>query len=179
MAQAFEDRELYRLIMEGRSEPLAAWADALRDRGHEVVHVREPGGTALGEAVREVVLGPDAMSPWAEAFLFALAVAVGLTPELLPMVVTVNLAKGALAMSRKKVIVKRLAAIESGEQTVIGVNAYTEGEPSPLSAAVPWFVETMRKTIGSPSGSVTNDATGTFASRSTCVKPEPAPTTGA
>jgi Mg2+-importing ATPase len=50
---------------------------------------------------------------WAEAFLFAVAVAVGLTPELLPMVVTINLAKGALAMSHKKVIVKRLSAIQN------------------------------------------------------------------
>ena len=45
---------------------------------------------------------------WVEAFLFALAVAVGLTPEMLPMIVTVNLSKGAIAMSHKKVIVKRL-----------------------------------------------------------------------
>jgi len=50
---------------------------------------------------------------WLEAFLFALAVAVGLTPEMLPMIVSVNLAKGALAMSRKKVIVKRLNAIQN------------------------------------------------------------------
>ncbi|MES1260021.1 MAG: cation-transporting P-type ATPase, partial [Gemmatimonadota bacterium] len=44
---------------------------------------------------------------WIEAFLFAVAVAVGLTPEMLPMIVTVNLSKGALAMAREKVIVKR------------------------------------------------------------------------
>ena len=50
---------------------------------------------------------------WLEAFLFAMAVAVGLTPEMLPMIVTVNLSKGALAMSRKKVIVKRLNAIQN------------------------------------------------------------------
>ncbi|HTB21263.1 MAG TPA: magnesium-translocating P-type ATPase [bacterium] len=50
---------------------------------------------------------------WPEAFLFAVAVAVGLTPEMLPMIVTVNLAKGALAMSRKKVIVKRLNSIQN------------------------------------------------------------------
>ena len=50
---------------------------------------------------------------WLEAFLFALAVAVGLTPEMLPMIVTVNLSKGAIAMSRKKVIVKRLNAIQN------------------------------------------------------------------
>jgi P-type Mg2+ transporter len=49
---------------------------------------------------------------WIEALLFAVAVAVGLTPEMLPRIVTVNLAKGALAMSRKKVIVKRLNSIQ-------------------------------------------------------------------
>jgi len=50
---------------------------------------------------------------WLQALLFATAVAVGLTPEMLPMIVTVNLAKGALAMSRKKVIVKRLNSIQN------------------------------------------------------------------
>ncbi|MFA5266027.1 MAG: HAD-IC family P-type ATPase, partial [Opitutaceae bacterium] len=50
---------------------------------------------------------------WLEAFLFAMAVAVGLTPEMLPMIVTVNLSKGALAMERKKVIVKRLNSIQN------------------------------------------------------------------
>ena len=50
---------------------------------------------------------------WAEAFLFALSVAVGLTPEMLPMIVTSTLAKGAVILSRKKVIVKRLDAIQN------------------------------------------------------------------
>jgi P-type Mg2+ transporter len=50
---------------------------------------------------------------WLEALLFALAVAVGLTPEMLPMIVTTNLAKGAIAMARKRVIVKRLHAIQN------------------------------------------------------------------
>jgi len=50
---------------------------------------------------------------WAEALLFGLSIAVGLTPEMLPMIVTVNLAKGAMAMSKKKVIVKRLNAIQN------------------------------------------------------------------
>jgi P-type Mg2+ transporter len=50
---------------------------------------------------------------WIEAFFFALAVAVGLTPEMLPMIVSVSLSKGALLMSRKKVIVKRLNAIQN------------------------------------------------------------------
>ncbi|HEY3699821.1 MAG TPA: magnesium-translocating P-type ATPase [Spongiibacteraceae bacterium] len=50
---------------------------------------------------------------WLEAFLFALSIAVGLTPEMLPMIVTSTLAKGAVILSRKKVIVKRLDAIQN------------------------------------------------------------------
>ena len=49
--------------------------------------------------------------PWLESFLFAVALAVGLTPELLPMIVSVTLARGALRMARAHVIVKRLGAI--------------------------------------------------------------------
>ncbi len=49
--------------------------------------------------------------PWLESLLFALALAVGLTPELLPMVVTVTLANGARRLAARRVIVKRLAAI--------------------------------------------------------------------
>ena len=50
---------------------------------------------------------------WLEAFLFAMSVAVGLTPEMLPMIVTSTLAKGAVLLSRRKVIVKRLDAIQN------------------------------------------------------------------
>lgn len=50
---------------------------------------------------------------WVQAVLFALSVAVGLTPEMLPMIVTSTLAKGAVILSRKKVIVKRLDAIQN------------------------------------------------------------------
>lgn len=50
---------------------------------------------------------------WLESFFFATAVAVGLTPELLPMVVTANLAKGAIRMAKKKTIVKKLNAIQN------------------------------------------------------------------
>lgn len=50
---------------------------------------------------------------WLEALLFALAIAVGLTPEMLPMIVTATLAKGAVRMSRRKVVVKRLDAIQN------------------------------------------------------------------
>ncbi|MCW3999717.1 MAG: magnesium-translocating P-type ATPase [Candidatus Bathyarchaeota archaeon] len=48
-----------------------------------------------------------------QALLFAVALAVGLTPELLPMIITINLSRGAMAMSKKGVIVKRLSAIEN------------------------------------------------------------------
>jgi Mg2+-importing ATPase len=51
--------------------------------------------------------------PWLESFLFAVALAVGLTPELLPMVVSVTLSRGALRMAANKVIVKRLASIHN------------------------------------------------------------------
>jgi len=50
---------------------------------------------------------------WHEAFFFALAVAVGMTPEMLPMIVTVCLSRGAIAMAKKKVIVKRLNSIQN------------------------------------------------------------------
>ncbi|NOT85087.1 MAG: magnesium-translocating P-type ATPase [Methylococcaceae bacterium] len=51
--------------------------------------------------------------PWLDSFLFAVALAVGLTPELLPMVVSVTLSRGALHMAKKRVIVKRLASIQN------------------------------------------------------------------
>ncbi|MBB3227938.1 Mg2+-importing ATPase [Luteibacter sp. Sphag1AF] len=50
---------------------------------------------------------------WLQAFMFALSVAVGLTPEMLPLIVTANLGKGAIAMSKRKVVVKRLNAIQN------------------------------------------------------------------
>ncbi len=51
--------------------------------------------------------------PFIESFLFSLSVAVGLTPEMLPMLITINLSKGAIAMSKKDVIVKRLNSIQN------------------------------------------------------------------
>ena len=50
---------------------------------------------------------------WLQSLLFAVSVAVGLTPEMLPMIVTTNLAKGAVVMARRKTIVKRLNAIQN------------------------------------------------------------------
>ncbi len=58
------------------------------------------------------LLHPDANGVL-QALLFAVALAVGLTPELLPMIITINLSKGAQRMSKKGVIVKRLSSIET------------------------------------------------------------------
>lgn len=60
-----------------------------------------------------LVINGVAKGDWWEAALFALSIAVGLTPEMLPMIVTATLAKGAVVMSRRKVIVKRLEAIHN------------------------------------------------------------------
>jgi Mg2+-importing ATPase len=65
----------------------------------------------LGMALFAILVNAWRGRPWLESFLFAVALAVGLTPEMLPMVVSVTLSTGAMRMSRKKVLVKRLAAI--------------------------------------------------------------------
>ena len=58
----------------GKSTVARLVGDRLMEIGHDVVHVREPGGTRTGEAVREILLGPDAQPGlWAEALLFAAA----------------------------------------------------------------------------------------------------------
>lgn len=85
--------------------PPSAFAVGIRDFGLMIVRV-----TVL--LVLFVLLANLLMHrPLLESFLFALALAVGLTPELLPMVVSVTLAYGAIRLSRNQVIVKRLAAI--------------------------------------------------------------------
>lgn len=55
----------------GKTTLSAALVDRLRAGGDEVVEVREPGGTALGESVRKLLLNSDHVDPWAEVFLFA------------------------------------------------------------------------------------------------------------
>ena len=50
---------------------------------------------------------------WLEAFMFGISIAVGLTPEMLPMIVTTNLAKGAVQMAKRKTVVKQLSAIQN------------------------------------------------------------------
>ena len=71
---------------------------------------------AVGVLAANVMFG----RPLIESLMFSVALAVGLTPELLPMITTVTLSRGAVRMSRKKVIVKRLAAIHDlGAMTVL------------------------------------------------------------
>jgi P-type Mg2+ transporter len=88
---------------------------------------------------------------WGESVLFALALAVGISPELLPVIVTINLSRGATAMSKKSVLVKRLISIEdlgnadvfctdkTGTLTVGKIRAReaigTDGKPSDLPLA--------------------------------------------
>ncbi|MDQ2842548.1 MAG: hypothetical protein M3Y72_16200 [Acidobacteriota bacterium] len=66
---------------------------------------------------------------WKGAFFFAVAVAVGLTPEMLPMIVSVCLSKGALAMSRKKGASSNFGNMFS----VLGASAFLPFIPMPLS----------------------------------------------
>ncbi len=58
-------------------------------------------------------LGGSTATPWSDAFLYGVSIAVGLTPEMLPMIVTTCLAKGAVSMSKRKAIVKNLNSIQN------------------------------------------------------------------
>lgn len=78
----------------GKSTIAGAVAERLRTAGSEVVVVREPGGTEIGEAVRNLLLhGPD-MEPWTEAMLFAAQ-----RVELIAKVVRPALERGAIVLS--------------------------------------------------------------------------------
>jgi len=77
---------------------------------------RATGVLVVGVLAANVAAG----RPLIQSLMFSVALAVGLTPELLPMITTVTLSRGAVRMSRKKVIVKRLAAIHDlGAMTVL------------------------------------------------------------
>jgi dTMP kinase len=77
----------------GKSTQAELLAEAIRGLGREVEMTREPGGTALGEHVRELLLGGDGISPWAEAALFAAARA-----ELVDRVIGPALERGAVVI---------------------------------------------------------------------------------
>ena len=74
----------------GKTTQVRLLAEKLQEEGREVVATREPGGTALGERVRDLILGGDTMAPWAEAALFAAARA-----QLVDEVIRPALARGA------------------------------------------------------------------------------------
>ena len=74
----------------GKSTQARLLAEALRRDGREVVATREPGGTALGERIRELLLGGDEVAPWTEAALFAAARA-----QIVEEVIAPALARGA------------------------------------------------------------------------------------
>ena len=82
----------------GKSTQAELLRDALTADGREVVLTREPGGTEVGERVRELVLNGPAMTPWAEAGLFASARA-----ELVETVIKPALARGAIVISDRYV----------------------------------------------------------------------------
>ncbi len=88
-----------------RQPPPTAFASGIRDFGFLIVRL-----TVL-LVLFVLLVNLVAGRPMLESFLFAMALAVGLTPELLPMVVSVTLAHGAVRMAKEQVIVKRLGAI--------------------------------------------------------------------
>ncbi|MFZ0409628.1 MAG: magnesium-translocating P-type ATPase, partial [Cyanobium sp.] len=108
------------VVRTGRSTAYGAIADRLRQRPAETEFER--GVRRFGNLLLEVTLVLIALifafnvyleRPVVDSFLFALALGVGLTPQLLPAIISVNLARGARRMARRQVIVKRLAAIEN------------------------------------------------------------------
>ncbi|HEX5467928.1 MAG TPA: dTMP kinase [Gaiellaceae bacterium] len=74
----------------GKSTQARLLAERLRGDGYEVVGTREPGGTKVGERIRELLLGSDQVAPWAEAMLFSAARA-----QLVDEVIRPALARGA------------------------------------------------------------------------------------
>jgi Mg2+-importing ATPase len=104
----------------GRSTQFGAISQRLRIRPEETEfeHGVRSFGSLLVRVTLLLVVGIFAINvylerPVLDSFLFALALAVGLTPEMLPAVISVNLAVGAQRMAAKKVVVKRLASIEN------------------------------------------------------------------
>ena len=95
-------------IAEGlrRPEPPSAFERGTRQFGFMIMRL------TLLLALFVLLINLMMHRPWLETFMFSLALAVGLTPELLPMIVSVTLSRGALRMARRHVVVKRLAAVQ-------------------------------------------------------------------
>ncbi len=108
------------VIATGENTYLGSMAESLV--GHRVVTSFERGVNEVSKLLIKfiVIIFPLVFfingltkGSWFDALLFALAVAVGITPEMLPMIVTANLAKGAVAMAKRKTIVKKLDSIQN------------------------------------------------------------------
>ncbi|MDE0375320.1 MAG: dTMP kinase [bacterium] len=82
----------------GKTSVSAALALLLETAGHEVVRVREPGGTAVGEGLRQILLDGPPVTPWAEALMFAAARA-----QLVTEVIRPALGRGAWVLSDRSV----------------------------------------------------------------------------
>jgi Mg2+-importing ATPase len=90
-----------------RDHPPTAFDEGIRHFGYLILRI------TLALVLFVLLANGLANRPWLESFLFSLALAVGLTPELLPMVVTVTLSRGALRLAKHGVIVKRLSAMQN------------------------------------------------------------------
>ena len=122
--------------------------------------------TVIGLVLLVVLAGIAFHRPLLETLLFALALAVGLTPEFMPMITTVTLARGAMRMARHRVVVKHLAAIEDfGSMTVLlsdktGTLTRNEtdvfaamdpfGDPSARTAGLAYLNSSLQTGIRSP-----------------------------
>ena len=127
------------IVRTGRSTALGAIAQRLAARPPETEFGRgiRHFGLMITRVIMLLVLFVLLVNlyfhrPLLESFLFAVALAVGMTPEMMPMIITVTLAQGARRMTRKKVLVKQLAAIEDfGSVTILcsdKTGTLTEGE---------------------------------------------------
>jgi len=108
------------VVKTGKGTEFGAISERLKSKPEETEFERgiRHFGYLLMEVTLILVVGIFALNvafhkPVLESFLFSLALAVGLTPQLLPAIISINLAKGARLMADKKVIVKRLASIEN------------------------------------------------------------------
>ena len=108
------------VVRTGRATALGGLARAIHQEPPPTefeIGIRRFGGLILRLTVFLVlfvlVVNVLFQRPWLESMMFALALAVGLTPELLPMIVTVTLARGAIRLAKRRVIVKRLGAMHN------------------------------------------------------------------
>lgn len=135
------------VVRTGRATQFGAISERLRARPDtEFEHGVRRFGYFLLEVTLVLLIVIFAVNAYLEkhilnSFLFALALAVGLTPQLLPAIISVNLAKGATEMARKKVIVKRLSSIENfGSMSVLcsdKTGTLTEGKVKVQKAVDP------------------------------------------